>query len=77
MYVTKLTTKGQTSIPQELRQELGIESGDEVVWLREGHRLVLEPKKRFKNPLEVLKRLRLKGKKTALELTQEAEEEFW
>lgn len=76
-YVTKVTQKGQTSIPQELRNELGIEAGDEVVWFLEGHRLVAEPKKRFKKPLEVLKKLRISAKKTALELTQEAEKEFW
>ncbi len=77
MYVTKITEKGQTSIPSHLREELGIEPGDEVIWSFEGHRLIVEPKKLFKKPLEELKKLRFKSKKSALELTQDAEEEFW
>ncbi len=77
VYVTKVTKKGQTSIPQDFREELGIEEGDEVVWYKEGHWLRMEAKKSIKNPLEVLSKLRIKGKKTALQLTQEAEQEFW
>jgi len=30
---TRVTDKGQTTIPQELRQKYDIEPGDEVVWL--------------------------------------------
>ena len=29
---TRVTDKGQTTIPKELREKYGIESGDEVVW---------------------------------------------
>lgn len=30
---TRVTDKGQTTIPQELREKYGIEPGDEVVWI--------------------------------------------
>lgn len=29
---TRVTDKGQTTIPKHLREKYGIESGDEVVW---------------------------------------------
>lgn len=29
---TRVTDKGQTTIPKELREKYGIEPGDEVVW---------------------------------------------
>ncbi len=43
----------------------------------EGHRLVVEPKKLFKNPLEQLKKISFKSKKSSSQLAQEAEAEFW
>ena len=30
---TQVTDKGQTTIPQELREKFGIQPGDEVVWI--------------------------------------------
>ncbi len=77
VYVTKVTKKGQTSIPQDFREEFGIEEGDQVEWYKEGHRMVVEPKRLVKNPLEELKKLRFKSKKSSVELAQEAEDEFW
>jgi AbrB family looped-hinge helix DNA binding protein len=75
--VTKVTQKGQTSIPQDLREKLGIEAGDEVIWFLEGHRLIAEPKVSFKNPLEELKKMRFRSRKSSEKLAQEAESEFW
>jgi AbrB family looped-hinge helix DNA binding protein len=31
---TRVTRKGQVTIPKELREEYGLEEGDRVVWLR-------------------------------------------
>lgn len=77
MYETRVTKKGQTTIPLELREQVGIEEEELVVWRKEGHRLVVEPKKRFKNPLKVLDDIKLKTKKSSTQLAQEAESEFW
>ena len=77
VYVTRVTKKGQTSIPQEFREEAGIEGGDEVVWVREGHGFRMEPKNLIKHPVQELKKLSIKTKKSALQLKKEAEEEFW
>ncbi|MBI5224078.1 AbrB/MazE/SpoVT family DNA-binding domain-containing protein [Candidatus Micrarchaeota archaeon] len=76
MYITKLTEKCQTTVPIELREQLGLEAGDEIVWFKEGHRLVIEAKS-VKDPLLKLKKMRFDSKKTALELTQEVENEFY
>ena len=77
VYVTKVTKKGQTTIPLVLRQQAGIKEEDEVVWFREGKKLVVEPRKKVRNPVEALSRFNLKTKKSAVELGQEAEDEFW
>jgi AbrB family looped-hinge helix DNA binding protein len=39
---TKITDKGQTTIPQELREKYGIEPGDEVEWIETEDGLVLK-----------------------------------
>ena len=32
---TRITRKGQVTIPKSLREEFGLEEGDEVVWLKD------------------------------------------
>ena len=76
MYETRVTKKGQTTIPLELREQTGIEEEKSVVWYKEGHRLVLEPKKRFKDSLKALDEIKLKTKKSSKQLAQEVEDEF-
>lgn len=39
---TKVTDRGQTTIPQELREKYGIEPGDEVEWIETDDGLVLK-----------------------------------
>lgn len=43
---TKITRKGQITIPKEYRDELGLEEGDEVVWQSTEEGLVVRPTKR-------------------------------
>jgi AbrB family looped-hinge helix DNA binding protein len=38
---TRVTEKGQTTIPQELRERYGIEPGDEVTWVETEAGIVL------------------------------------
>ncbi len=77
MYETTITKKGQTTIPQEIRDRLGLELGGSAVWFVEGHRAFIESKNVIKNPIEELRKLNIKTKKSALRLKKEAEEEFW
>jgi antitoxin PrlF len=37
----KITSKGQVTVPKAVREALGIQAGDEVVFRVEGHRAVL------------------------------------
>lgn len=41
---TRVTEKGQATIPKELREKYGIESGDEVVWEETDAGIVLRKK---------------------------------
>ncbi|PSQ18750.1 AbrB family transcriptional regulator [Halobacteriales archaeon QS_8_69_26] len=41
---TRVTEKGQATIPKELREKYGIESGDEVVWEETDDGIVLRKK---------------------------------
>ena len=40
---TAITTKGQVTIPKEIREELGLKPGDKVIFRKEGDSVVLEP----------------------------------
>lgn len=44
----KLNTKGQITIPQQIRQQLGIQSGDEMEIRVEDTQLIIFPKPRHK-----------------------------
>lgn len=41
MIISKLTTKSQTTIPQPVRNALGLEPGDELAYVIEGDRVIL------------------------------------
>ena len=60
---TRITRKGQTTIPQALRERYGLEPGDEVVW-EEGE-----------DGLVVRKRDRIAGRGMLAERFSEAERE--
>ncbi len=45
MPVSVLTSKGQTTIPKDVRNFLGLEPNDKIFYLVEGERVVLKPLK--------------------------------
>ena len=45
--VAKLTAKGQVTVPKAVREALGIERGDTIVFRVEGHRAVVAKAPRF------------------------------
>ena len=47
-----LTSKGQVTIPREIRRRLGLETGDQVDFTIEGGRTVICPARREPNPFE-------------------------
>lgn len=48
MYSSKLTSKYQTTIPKEVREFLGLEAGDAVVFIRKGNEVIMQPQSRMK-----------------------------
>ena len=76
MHSTKLTSKNQTTIPEEIRKFLGIKPGEKVEWVIEGDKVILRAKKRFENPLEVIRTLQIDTKKDVKTLRKEAEAEM-
>lgn len=52
----KLTSKGQITIPKNIRTALGLKTGGRVVLIPEGREIVMIPK--MKEPLRDLERIR-------------------
>ena len=42
MSISILTQKGQTTIPKEIRNHLHLQSGDKVVYVRDGQRVYMQ-----------------------------------
>ena len=42
MELAKITTRGQITIPAEIRKKLGVRDGDKVIFLEENGRVVIE-----------------------------------
>lgn len=42
MELAKITTRGQITIPVEIRKKLGVREGDKVVFLEENGRIIME-----------------------------------
>jgi len=76
MYSTKLTSKNQTTIPEHIRKFLGIKPGEKVEWVIEGDKVILRAKKRYENPLEIIRTLQIDTEKDVKTLREEAETEM-
>lgn len=48
MELAKLTTKGQITIPAEIRKRLNVQAGDKVVFLEENGRIFIESAEKLK-----------------------------
>lgn len=42
MELAKITTRGQITIPAEIRRKLGVKDGDKVIFVEENGRIVME-----------------------------------
>ena len=52
--ISKITERGQVTIPQEFRKELNLKTGEKILFIKEKEKLILEPMKKTKS-LERLK----------------------
>jgi len=64
----KLTSKGQITIPKNIRTALGLKTGGRVVLIPEGREVVMIPK--MKEPLRDLERIREELRKEGKLFTQ-------
>jgi AbrB family looped-hinge helix DNA binding protein len=44
-YTGKLTSKGQTTVPKEVRDFLGLEEGTQMEWIVDGDVVIVKPRK--------------------------------
>jgi antitoxin PrlF len=51
-YSSVLSSKGQITVPQEIRIRLGLKEGDRLEFVVEGDRTVIRPARRAENPFE-------------------------
>jgi len=51
-----ITSKGQVTIPKEVRKSLKLKSGEKIVFVVRGREAIMMPK--VKNPLEELRKMR-------------------
>jgi antitoxin PrlF len=51
-YSSSMSSKGQVTVPQEIRKRLGLEAGDRVEFVVEEGRTVIRPDRSEANPFE-------------------------
>jgi antitoxin PrlF len=51
-HISTISSKGQLTIPQEIRKRLGLETGDRVEFIVEDDRTVIRPARSETNPFE-------------------------
>ena len=81
--VSRVTSKGQVTIPFEMRRKLGVKDGDKVVFIEEGNRIVIanaamvalkEVQDAFAGEAE---RLGLGNEQDIVDMVKEVRREMW
>jgi len=47
-----ITSKGQVTIPQRIRNRFGLKPGTQVEFIAEGDKVILKPKRKKTNPID-------------------------
>jgi AbrB family looped-hinge helix DNA binding protein len=83
MEVAKITSRGQITIPLDIRKRLGVRAGDKVIFIEDGNRIVVanaakiafaDMRTAFAGEAE---RLGLKDEQDVVVLVDEVREEMW
>lgn len=83
MELAKITTRGQITIPREIRKKLGVKDGDKVIFLEESGRIIIEnatmvalkhAQTAFAGEAE---RLGLKSEQDVVDMVNEIRRETW
>jgi AbrB family looped-hinge helix DNA binding protein len=81
--VSRVTSKGQVTIPVEMRRKLGIKEGDKVMFMEYGNDIIIanaamialrEAQDAFRGEAE---RLGLNGEQDVVSLVKEVRKEMW
>jgi AbrB family looped-hinge helix DNA binding protein len=81
--VSSVTSKGQVTIPVEIRRKLGVKSGDKVVFIEDRGRIVIanaamvalkEAQEAFKGEAE---RIGLRDEQDVVDMVKEVRREMW
>jgi len=51
-YSSTISSKGQVTVPQEIRSRLGLSAGDRVEFVVEGERTVIRPSRSVSSPFD-------------------------
>jgi len=83
MELAKITTRGQITIPAEIRKRLGVKDGDKVVFIEENGRIIMENAVMIalKNAQAAFageaERLGLKTEQDVVDMVKEVRREVW
>jgi AbrB family looped-hinge helix DNA binding protein len=83
MEVAKITSRGQITIPIDIRKKLGVKEGDKVIFIEDDNRIVVAnaAKIAFANMRTAFageaQRLGLKDERDVVTLVDEVREEMW
>jgi len=83
MEIAKITSRGQITIPIDIRKKLGLKEGDKVVFVEDGDRIVFAnaTKIAFENMRRAFageaERLGLKDEQDVVALVDEVRKEMW
>ena len=83
MEVAKITSRGQVTIPIDIRKKLGVREGDKIVFIEDDNRIFVAnaAKIAFANMRAAFageaERLGLKDEKDVVALVDEVREEMW
>jgi AbrB family looped-hinge helix DNA binding protein len=83
MEVAKITSRGQITIPIDIRKKLGVKEGDKVIFIEDGNRIVVAnaAKIAFANMRKAFageaERLGLKDESDVVAIVDEVRAEMW
>lgn len=83
MEIAKVSSKGQITIPAEIRKKLNLKEGDKVLFLEENGKIILlnAGYVAIKEAQEVMRqeaeKIGLKSEEDVLKLTKEVRKELW
>ena len=74
----KVSDKGQIAIPLEIREEVGINKGDELVVIQKGEKILIEQSRKFKDKvIDDFSDLAYISEKSLMKLWDNKEDEIW